>query len=310
MTKININFPNKPHENGAKSKKTANKNNITPENDKAISKTKYTIETNKQTKKSDIHKTNNTEIKLSDRQINIYNFIVEYIKNNNYSPSIREISKAIGLSSTSSAKYQIDKLIKLGYLLQKNNKSRTLIPIDKHTITASEPHSTTEIKEEYNTTYKHNQNTVPKKITENSIENFHEIIPIPIASENNDELINIPLLGQIAAGSPILADDTVEDIYPLPRQLTGFGEFFMLTVKGESMLDAAIRPGDKIVVRKQNTANDGEIIAALIGDEATVKVLSHKQGHRWLLPKNENYKPILGDEAIILGKVVTVLRTL
>lgn len=231
---------------------------------------------------------------LSDRQRAIFDFLVDYIEKNNYSPSMREISKAAGLSSTSSTKYQISNLIKLGYLSQENNKSRTLIPTDIALQTVE--YKTTHSKERFE------QNEETTKIS--------KVVTLPVGADTDEDTTPVPLLGKIAAGQPILADDTVEDIILLPRQLTGFGEFFMLTVVGESMIDAAIRPGDKLVVRKQNTANDGEIVAAIIEDEATVKVLSHSDGHRWLLPRNENYDPILGDEATILGKVVSVLRTL
>ncbi|MGO1561831.1 MAG: transcriptional repressor LexA, partial [Actinomycetaceae bacterium] len=120
----------------------------------------------------------------------------------------------------------------------------------------------------------------------------------------------VPLVGRIAAGGPILADQAVEDTLPLPRELVGSGELFMLTVVGESMIDAAICDGDHVVVRQQNVAENGEIVAAMIDGEATVKVLSRKDGHVWLLPRNESFAPILGDEATILGKVVAVLRSL
>ncbi len=120
----------------------------------------------------------------------------------------------------------------------------------------------------------------------------------------------VPLLGQIAAGGPILADQAVEDMFPLPRDLVGDGEVFMLRVVGESMIDAAICDGDWVVVRSQATAENGEIVAALLGDEATVKTFKRTDGHVWLLPHNPAFQPIPGDEARILGKVVSVLRRL
>lgn len=242
---------------------------------------------------------NNSLEPLSDRQKAIFDFLVSYIKENNFPPSMREISKAAGLSSTSSTKYQITNLIKMGYLSQENNKSRTLSPTENALKQLGISSSDTPTE---------NKNTQPE---ENKLENtFSKVITLPVGADTDEDITPVPLLGSIAAGQPILADDTVEDVFSLPRQLTGFGEFFMLTVVGESMIDAAIKPGDKLVVRKQNTANDGEIVVALLEDEATVKVLSHTDGHRWLLPRNENYAPIPGDDAIILGKVVTVLRTL
>jgi repressor LexA len=123
------------------------------------------------------------------------------------------------------------------------------------------------------------------------------------------EAVHVPLVGQIAAGGPITAEQNTEDTMTLPRQLVGQGELFMLKVKGESMIDAAICDGDFVVVRRQQTAENGDIVAALLDDEATVKVFRQRDGHTWLLPRNSNYEPILGDYATIMGKVVTVLRS-
>ena len=119
----------------------------------------------------------------------------------------------------------------------------------------------------------------------------------------------VPLVGRIAAGIPITADQNVEDVFPLPRQIVGQGELFLLKVVGESMIDAAICDGDWVVVRQQQTAENGDIVAALIEEEATVKTFKQRDGHTWLLPRNSAFEPILGDHAVILGKVVAVLRT-
>jgi repressor LexA len=118
----------------------------------------------------------------------------------------------------------------------------------------------------------------------------------------------VPVVGRIAAGGPILADEVVEDIFPLPRALVGEGTLFLLRVVGDSMIDAAISDGDWVVVREQPDAENGEFVAAMIDGEATVKTLQRRDGHVWLLPHNPAYAPIDGDEATILGKVVTVLR--
>jgi repressor LexA len=118
----------------------------------------------------------------------------------------------------------------------------------------------------------------------------------------------VPLLGQIAAGGPILAEQAVEEFFPLPRELVGEGEVFMLEVKGDSMIDAAICNGDWVVVRQQPTANVGEIVAAMIDGEATVKSYRQRDGHVWLMPANPAFDPIPGDDASILGRVVAVLR--
>ena len=118
----------------------------------------------------------------------------------------------------------------------------------------------------------------------------------------------VPVVGQIAAGGPILAEQMVEDVFPLPRQLVGDGELFLLQVKGDSMVEAAITDGDWVVVRRQQNADPGDIVAALLDDEATVKTFSRKDGHVWLLPQNADYSPIDGEYAVILGRVTAVLR--
>ncbi|MFE0516465.1 transcriptional repressor LexA [Streptomyces sp. NPDC058964] len=122
--------------------------------------------------------------------------------------------------------------------------------------------------------------------------------------------VEVPLVGRIAAGAPLLADEMVEDVYALPRQVVGEGDLFALTVSGDSMIDAAICDGDIVTVRRQDSADHGDIVAALIEDEATVKVLRRQDGQVWLMPRNPSYAPIPGDEVQILGKVVGVLRLL
>ena len=118
----------------------------------------------------------------------------------------------------------------------------------------------------------------------------------------------VPLVGRIAAGGPITAEQNVEDVFALPRQLVGQGDLFLLKVVGESMIDAAICHGDWVVVRQQQTAENGDIVAAMLEDEATVKMFKQRDGHTWLLPRNSAFEPIPGDHAVILGKVVAVLR--
>ncbi|KWV30188.1 transcriptional repressor LexA [Micromonospora rifamycinica] len=118
----------------------------------------------------------------------------------------------------------------------------------------------------------------------------------------------VPMLGRIAAGGPILAEQAVEDVFPLPRELVGEGEVFMLQVKGDSMLDAAICDGDWVVVRQQPIAEAGDIVAAMLDGEATVKTYRRRNGHVWLMPQNPAFDPIPGDDATIMGRVVAVLR--
>jgi repressor LexA len=121
---------------------------------------------------------------------------------------------------------------------------------------------------------------------------------------------NVPLVGRIAAGGPILAEQNVEELFPLPASLVGEGDLFMLKVVGDSMIEAAICDGDYVVIRSQKDANKGEIVAAMIDGEATVKTFSKKSGQIWLLPANDSYQPIDGNQAEILGVVTAVLRSL
>ena len=124
-----------------------------------------------------------------------------------------------------------------------------------------------------------------------------------------EKTVNIPLVGRIAAGGPILAEQHIEEVFPLPESLVGQGELFLLKVVGDSMIDVAICDGDYVVIRSQKNAEKGEIVAAMIDGEATVKTFSKKDGHYWLLPANDNYAPIPADDAEILGKVTAVLRS-
>jgi repressor LexA len=123
-----------------------------------------------------------------------------------------------------------------------------------------------------------------------------------------DAPVFVPVVGRIAAGGPILAEQVIEDVFPLPKTLVGDGSLFLLKVVGDSMIDAAISDGDWVVVRQQQTAENGDIVAAMIDGEATVKTLQRRSGHVWLLPHNTAYQPIDGDEATVLGKVTAVLR--
>ncbi|MEU3281012.1 transcriptional repressor LexA [Streptomyces antibioticus] len=132
----------------------------------------------------------------------------------------------------------------------------------------------------------------------------------PDLADRDDTRIDVPLVGRIAAGAPLLAEEMIEDVYCLPRQVVGEGELFALTVSGDSMTDASICDGDIVTVRRQDSADHGDIVAALLEDEATVKVLRRQDGQVWLMPRNPAYAPIPGDGAQILGKVVGVLRLL
>ena len=147
--------------------------------------------------------------------------------------------------------------------------------------------------------------------------NLNRAIEILVELEGNpdavrvsdEDVVNVSLVGRIAAGIPITAEQNVEAVFPLPRQVVGQGNVFMLKVQGDSMIDAAICDGDYVVVREQQTAENGDIVAAMLNDEATVKVFKQRDGKTWLLPRNSAYDPIDGDYAKVLGKVVAVIRS-
>lgn len=207
---------------------------------------------------------------LSDKQLAILDVIQRSVANRGYPPSMREIGDAVGLASLSSVTHQLNQLELSGYLRRDPNRTRALEVLIE----------------------------IPTTDTEGS----ETSIPVGDAAM-------VPLVGRIAAGIPITAEQQVEEVFPLPRQLVGKGDLFMLKVVGESMIDAAICDGDWVVIRQQKDAENGEIVAAMLDDEATVKVFQRRDGHTWLLPRNSNFAPIVGDHAEILGKVVAVLRS-
>ncbi|MFJ3958720.1 transcriptional repressor LexA [Arthrobacter sp. NPDC090010] len=220
---------------------------------------------------------------LTPRQKKILETIQRSVESNGYPPSMREIGDTVGLASLSSVTHQLSQLERLGYIRRDPKRPRAmeiLIPLTLETSARPQAPS-----------------------PERSLSVVAEL------STASDAAM-VPLVGRIAAGGPILADQQVEDVMPLPRQLVGHGELFMLKVAGDSMIDAAICDGDWVVVRRQNTAENGDIVAALLDDEATVKTFRQRDGHTWLLPQNTQYEPILGDHATVMGKVVSVLRSL
>lgn len=212
---------------------------------------------------------------VTDRQRRILEAIRESVASRGYPPSMREIGEAVGLNSSSSVKHQLSALQTKGYLRQDPHRPRALEVV------------------------------LPEEIAD------APAVPVVAVSPHAAEdgrVVDVPLVGRIAAGGPILADQQVEDVFALPRQLTGDGDLFMLNVSGDSMIDAAICDGDWVVVRRQNTAENGDIVAALLDDEATVKTLRRKDGQVWLIPHNPAYTPIDGTHARIMGKVVSVMR--
>lgn len=218
---------------------------------------------------------------ITPRQRQILEAIRDSVTQRGYPPSMREIGEAVGLMSSSSVKHQITALQAKGYLRQDPNRPRAIevvLPEEVEGTLASESASP----------------IAP--------------LPLPLASASRADIVDVPLVGRIAAGGPILADQEVEDTFALPRQLTGDGELFLLRVSGDSMIDAAICDGDLVVVRQQADAVNGDIVAALLGDEATVKTFRKRDGQAWLMPHNPAYEPIDGTHAQIMGKVVSVMR--
>ena len=227
---------------------------------------------------------------LTQRQRLILEHIQSSVLDRGYPPSMREIGEAVGLTSTSSVTHQLSALEAKGYLRRDPHRPRAIEVVLPTDMTAAG-----------DTTAAATPASGNAEVT--SIHAAHD-------SAAQDNTVDVPLVGRIAAGGPILADQSVEDVVTLPRQLTGQGDLFMLTVSGDSMIDAAICDGDLVVVRRQNTAENGDIVAALLDDEATVKTFRNKDGQVWLMPHNPNYTPIDGTHARIMGKVVSVLRKL
>jgi len=218
---------------------------------------------------------------LTWRQRKVLQVIRDSVQKRGYPPSMREIGEAVGLTSTSSVSYQLSTLQRKGYLHRDVGRPRTVeVRLPGHPAVRPDP-------------------------GQDEAAAFSGVPGLDIPSQ---ETIYVPLVGRIAAGGPILAEQSVEDIFPLPRQLVGEGTLFMLKVAGDSMINAAIADGDWVVVRQQQVAENGDIVAALLDSEATVKTFKRSDGHVWLIPHNPAYTPILGDEASILGRVVAVLR--
>ena len=209
---------------------------------------------------------------LGKREKAILKYIEKQIIANSYPPSVREIGKAVGLSSTATVHGYLEKLEQKGYIKKESQKGRTLRLIKG--MLGSE-----------------------KKQED---KNFY----------SGREMVEVPVIGKITAGAPILAVENVTDTFPIPIDFVGNSESFMLTVRGESMIEAGILDGDYILVKKQNMANNGEIVVALIGDEATVKTFYKEKDHIRLQPENSTMGPIIVPNCEILGKVAGVFRKL
>ncbi|WP_156688970.1 transcriptional repressor LexA [Mycobacterium sp. Marseille-P9652] len=210
---------------------------------------------------------------LTERQRTILNVIRASVTSRGYPPSIREIGDAVGLTSTSSVAHQLRTLERKGFLRRDPNRPRA-VDVRGADDARDDAVPTTEVA----------------------------------GSDALPEPTFVPVLGRIAAGGPILAEEAVEDVFPLPRELVGEGTLFLLKVVGDSMVEAAICDGDWVVVRQQNVADNGDIVAAMLDGEATVKTFRRAGGQVWLMPHNPAFDPIPGNDATVLGKVVTVIR--
>jgi repressor LexA len=213
---------------------------------------------------------------LTRRQQAILDVIRDSVERRGYPPSIREICESAGLASTSSVAHQLQMLERKGFLRRDPNRPRAV--------------------------------DVRSADSGGSAKAARRAVAVADDAPRGDTPVFVPVVGRIAAGGPILAEQMIEDVYPLPKTLVGEGTLFMLKVVGDSMIDAAISDGDWVVIRQQPTAENGAIVAAMIDGEATVKTFQKRDGHAWLLPHNPAYQPILADDASILGRVVTVLR--
>ena len=210
---------------------------------------------------------------LNKREKDILKFIEKQLNENGYPPSVREICQAVGLKSTATVHAYLNRLEDNGYIARRDKMGRTL-----QLLKGGKKYKPTKESEE-------NKNVYAGK-----------------------ELVDVPVIGKITAGATILAVENITDTFPIPLDFIGNSECFMLTVRGESMIEAGILDGDYILVRKQNTAENGEIVVALIDDEATVKTFYKEKDHIRLQPENSTMNPIIVPNCKILGKVAGVFR--
>ncbi|NHA69484.1 transcriptional repressor LexA [Phycicoccus flavus] len=217
---------------------------------------------------------------LTHRQRKVLEVIRNAIDRRGYPPSMREIGEAVGLTSPSSVAHQLSALERKGYLRRDPNRPRAIEVLSPE----------------------HAEDGGYRRAP------VEDDVDVTGIGDERPEASYVPVLGQIAAGVPITAEEVVEDVFPLPKQIVGEGSLFLLKVVGDSMVDAAICDGDWVVVRQQSVADNGDIVAAMLDNEATVKTFKRKDGKVWLMPHNPDFEPIDGDHATVLGKVTAVLR--
>ncbi len=225
-----------------------------------------------------MNKSRRDENGLNKRERAILKYIEKEILSKGYAPSVREICKVVGLSSTATVQGYLKTLEERGFIKKESKKGRTLrlLKNSKGDEVLSDKDSNSNTKQFY----------------------------------SNKEMIDVPVVGKITAGQPILAVENITDTFPIPLDFVGNSDCFMLTVRGESMIEAGIFDGDYILVKKQNTADNGTIVVALIDDEATVKTFYKEKDHIRLQPENSTMDPIIVPDCKILGKVGGVFRKL
>ena len=266
-------------------------------------------------------------LRLTDRQCRIIEVIQDSIDRRGYPPSMREIGEAVGLNSTSSVRHQLVVLEAKGFIRRDPNRPRAYIvrgPSDPTqawrarmaqaqgapgvlggaTATEAEPAGPVSRAQSALTTLGSTMAASAQSA----------MAALGALGGSVGAMEFVPLVGRIAAGGPILAEESIEELIPMPRNMVSDGTLFALTVVGDSMIEAGIMDGDTVVVRQQPSAESGEIVAAMIEGEATVKQLKihHEDGRHevWLMPRNPSYDPIPGEGAVVLGRVVTVMRRL
>ena len=243
------------------------------------------------------------EVGLTPRQRRVLEEIRLSVERRGYPPSMREIGEAVGLTSSSSVSHQLATLERKGFLRRDPNRPRAIeVRVPGERLRAGGRQRTGGDHASPGSRQPAGSSSRPDA--------GGAYLDETGSGDARPAAAYVPLVGRIAAGGPILAEEMVEDVFPLPRQVVGDGTLFLLQVHGESMIDAAICDGDWVVVRQQPVADNGDIVAAMIDGEATVKTFRRKDGHVWLLPHNPVFSPIPGDDATILGRVTAVLRRL
>ena len=224
---------------------------------------------------------------ISKRQLQVLSYIAEYVASQGYPPSVREIGEHVGLASPSTVFSHLTSLERKGFIRKEKDSARALIILDEGW----------------------------QILRANGHEAGGGGSSAPEGADNRESIstynvVRLPLIGEVAAGVPIYADQNITDSYTLPKQLVGDRGSFMLTIKGDSMIEAGINDGDYVVVREQPTADNGDIVVALLGDDATVKTFYREKDCIRLQPQNSSMEPIYSREVQIIGKVIALLRTL